>query len=191
MGVFSGLAAGLSAEPVEYIFTGDTSGGTIGEIGFGSTTVQFDFWSDTSTVSGAEFGADDPSTSTFSAQSVTIGGLGTYGLTDGAYIFNFEPLGIVGFGFGDDYLDLEAGGLTGYNLQSSIGPIGGTAFVEFQGQTPDTTGGVLDLNDITSPTFQAIVGATSVPDGSSTLVLLGTVLMGIAGMRRLGSRATV
>jgi hypothetical protein len=121
--------------------------------------------------------------------SITITGLGTFGFIPATDTFVNNDVNTPGFsrvtGGGDLYNGPTALPFGSWDMLSSIGPIGGTMTLLQWGNGVATTGGLLDFADAnTQGTFAAVVGAASVPDASSTLVLLGCALAALAGVRR-------
>lgn len=81
----------------------------------------------------------------------------------------------------------NSAGLSGWQMNTTIGPVSGNMMITQWTLAPVvTSGGTLVLNSATpSGTFRATVGSpASVPDGGSTLALLGLTLGGVALARR-------
>ncbi len=190
--LFSLLALGiaatgteLSAVPITYIFTGEGSGSLDGT-SFGPSDFTITGISDTTDVQFVGFYSVD----NISA-SIDISGLGTFDIETGTREF----LGGDEVGFsraGLDGLDLYDGpttsALSAYNMQTSIGPVPGDATLLQWTDSPSIETNVGQLifdSDSSEVTFQAIVGSSSsVPDNSSTVVMVACVVLALAGFRR-------
>jgi hypothetical protein len=111
-----------------------------------------------------------------------IDGVGSFSFITGTR--TFDAGGLVGLSRagsgGADLYDTFNGGAA-YDMISSIGPIASTAhLIQWTNSNVDTSGGVLVFNTaFTDGTFQAITGATPVPEPAG-LALLG--LAGLAGL---------
>jgi hypothetical protein len=120
--------------------------------------------------------------------SITIAGLGTFGFITATDTFVNNPINTPGFSRvngGDLYNGPVALPFGSWDMLSSIGPVGGTmSLLQWAGGVSTSGGSLVFANSSGQGTFAAVVGSRTVPDASSTLVLLGCVVAALAGVRR-------
>ena len=120
--------------------------------------------------------------------SIAITGLGTFNFTTATRTYVSNGGQIVGFSrSGSAGADLFSGPqstlFTTWDMLSSIGPVSGTgSLFQWALSQVNTNAGVLTFNDGSSNTvFTAGIGGTTVPEPSS-LISIGTSLIGLAGL---------
>lgn len=168
IGIAFGAAAvpgSASAATITFTHEGSTTGGTLDGVGFGGAAFKITAVGDTDdrADAGGVFYIDH-----VSAQ-IEIDGLGVLDIVTGTRTFINDGSDLVGFSReGGSGLDLFNGpsdaALDGWDMLSSIGPIGGSGVVLQWDSIPliDTSGGILILNTSSSPeaVFTAVVDAT-------------------------------
>ena len=178
---------GAAASPITFIHTGSGSGSLAGTA-FANAAFTITSTADTANLQscGATCVYVDHATS-----SINLLGVGVLDFITATRTFFVDAaIDVVGFSRdGANGLDLFNGpsnaALDGYDLASSIGPVAGTGeLLQWTGfGDVDTSGGLLVFADGRSnATFQAITNQT-VPE-PGTLALAGTVLLGLAALRR-------
>ena len=184
MGLFV-LALSISAAFASSItYTISTSaGGSIGSTNFNDNTITFTQTSDTSLVTNCSPGVYCTPTST--SNTVTIGGIGTYTVTDSTFfVVNHggPDLGFADVSLGLNPLAEDDTAFGTYTLQTALGPI-------FDVENDDratginTTGGVLSFTgNSLDATFTAVVNSSVPEPGSLGLMLAGGIA--ILSLRR-------
>jgi PEP-CTERM motif len=179
------------ASPITYVFSG-TASGTVGNTNFRNALLTVSATGDTSAVTGISGGTFS---SNFPGGGVTfsVSGIGSGTFSNSSYVFDDQNDfgGMVGFGVNGITKCCDIIGILGtdfgstafatYNLQSPIGPLGFvTDPVVGDWDNVPTLLGNMTVNSYTNVSFQA--GAiTNAPEPSS-LLLLGTGLLGIVGV---------
>lgn len=205
-----------SAAPIKYEFSG-TGSGAIGGMSFIDALVVFTGTANTADVISAELNGGTFYINALNSLTVTIAGIGTATLTEPAQVFGIPqaiddpdgeipPMPVVILGRTDNPPDLNSftgmaaaasDGLAGYDLTTSIGPIGdmgGVGFIEDCG-TPGhdpclaTSLGALSFttNILVDGGGQFSAKVEDVPE-ASTLLLLGGGLVALVRRSRRGVR---
>ena len=169
-------ATGAHAEFITFTHTGSGSG-TLNAIIFDPSNFIIEATADTNNRESHSMGYYIEH---YSA-TITIDGLGTFDITDGTRTFVNNNYQIVGFSRGNHGTDLFNGpddpAFTVWEMLTSLGPVGGTGSLMQWDDGINTSGGILDFYDGSSPaTFAATIPAPGV------MALLGVA--GFVGRRR-------
>lgn len=179
------LSASLAAHADEFTYTFTASlSGTIGTTTFSDATVTFTETANTSgiTTLGTNVYTNDAGVSTVSIQGVGTATIldSTFGVIAQEYSATSEGLGFYDqtgdFGFTED----SSTGI-GYNLASAIGPVSGPIGFDPTSIEPTTLGTLSISTTSADGTFTA---ATAVTPEPSSFLLLGTGLLGVAGVMK-------
>jgi hypothetical protein len=183
--IIATFVANSFGSPITFTYTG-TGSGSIGGSAFGDSAFSITGLGDTTnrqTLTGG-FVIDH------SSASIAIVGVGSFSFVTSTRTFFNEFSDLAGFSRGGALgSDLFYGPATvlldGWNMLTSIGPVAGnTSLLQWALLPVITSGGQLLFNDGTAPgTFTAVVSG-SVPDTSSTLLLLACALVGLGVLRR-------
>lgn len=185
------VAAGVSAGPITFTFSG-TGSGTIGGNPFASSAFTITALADTVNIvplsGGGGFSLDN------SSASITIAGQGTFSFTTATREFVNNNSSGVGFSrgtqFGADLVYAASNpAFATYALDTSIGPFVGVGqLLQWSNPTVTTSGGTLVFdNGNPTVTFQATLGAAVPEPGSYVLILSG--ILGLVVMKRSARRA--
>jgi hypothetical protein len=174
--------ASVFAAPITFIYSGFGSG-SLGGSAFAASAFTITALGDTTNKASCGGNCDFID---HDSASITIAGLGTFGFNTATRTFFRDDEDIAGFSrAGSGGLDLfyspQTAALDGWDLVSSIGPISGNGqLLQWSSTFGDvlTTGGTLFFDDgRNDSTFQAITGATTVPEPTS-MALAGLALLG-------------
>lgn len=179
------VSTGTWADPVSYRFVGDIVGTLDGVpvSGLLTLTVTGDT-NDLTSSPPAQF-LNSVGTSTFELASV-----GSFTVTNSAYVFARADLGMVGFGVQGipnccDIIQLQNAVLAGYDLNDAIGPVSGPPNPSLADWVNvPTTAGMFTVTAMVGNSFQAIIG-TPVPEpGLPALMALAGALAWATSRRR-------
>jgi hypothetical protein len=182
------LALGAHAAPVNYRFTGDIAGTLNGSAVVGALDLN---------VSGDTDDITHPSQAyflnTLGGAVFSLAGVGSFTVTNSAYVFARPDLGVVGFGVQGltnccDIIQILNPAFAGYDLHSDIGPLGipgnpGNPSLADWVNVP-TTAGLFTVTSMRNNTFQATVTSAVPEPGMPALLVLAGVAAGFAGRRR-------
>ena len=177
---------GAAAAPVTYRFTGDIAGTLGGTSVSGLLTLTVTGNTDDITHPSPAYMLDSVGTSIFD-----LAGVGNFTVTNPAYVFSRPDVGVVGFGVQGltdccDIIQISDPAFLGYDLKTSIGPLGGASNPSLGDWVGvPTTAGAFTLRSMSNTTFEAILG-NQVPEPSlpALLALAG----GLAGWARHRAR---
>jgi hypothetical protein len=182
VGLITVSAIVAHASPITYTVSGVASG-SLGGSSFTDALVTITMTSDTTTVTPYE-----PSLpSNTGTTTVSVAGIGDGTLTNTLYVLDVTASPSSAAGFEDLTTDFVFAvldtGFAGYSLGTSFGPLTGVADAT-HGITTPTTEGELEI-DATSGdfTFTAVEPPAATPEPSS-FALLGTGVLGLAGVAR-------
>jgi len=164
-----------------------TGSGMLGTTAFTGALVTVTLTGDTTNVvSVSSTYANPVGTATVSVSGI---GTGTFSNQMQAFVNQTSSPAAVGISqvitipFGVSVLDTLNAAFSTYDLTTSIGPISGSPFIN-SGTTFDTTLGSFSLTSVGNSTFTATTRTTSAVPVPSTMLLLGSGLIGLAGWRR-------
>jgi hypothetical protein len=178
--------AGARASPATYTFAGDIVGVLNGLAVSGRLTLTVAGDTDDLTTSGPVQRLASDIVSTFQ-----LNGIGSFTVTNEAYLFARADLGIVGFGvqglpFCCDIIQIRDPALAGYDLNDDIGPVLGAP----NPSLPDwvdvpTSAGLFTVTSMFNNSFQAVTTPTSVSEPATpALLALAGAGAWVAGRRR-------
>lgn len=177
---------GANAAPVTYLFRGDIVGTLNGVPVSGLLNLN---------VTGDTNNITHPSQSyfleTLGGATFDLASVGSFTVTNSAYVFARPDLGWVGFGVNGipsccDIIQIaNPAAFTGYDLQDDIGPFGGPPNPSLADWfNVPTTAGLFTVTAMSNNTFQAIVGTVPEPGLPALLALAGAAAWCASRRRR-------
>lgn len=176
--VLSAAATQASAAEIVYLHTGLTGSGTLNGQAFNNASFAIQAFGDTDTV--VECGVGCFQNINLGA-TITIDGIGLLTFnTPTSYIVTESG---VSFARADGVELFSGPAISGWDLKSAVGPLGGDAeLIQWGLSAVQTSGGVLVFNDgPTGSGFSALVSEVPVPAG---IWLFGSGLVGLVGIAR-------
>ena len=180
---------GARAMPATYLFAGDIVGTLDGAAVSGRLTLTVAGDTDDLYFSGPAQKLSDPIVSTFE-----LAGVGSFTVSNPAYLFARPDAGIVGFGVEGlasccDIIQILSPVFAGYDLSHAIGPVAGPpnpSLSDWVGVP--TSAGLFTVTSMFDNTFQAVIGNATVPEpGMPPLLALAGAGAWMASRRRNGA----
>ena len=180
------VLTGARAAPASYIFVGDIVGTLDGAAVSGLLTLTVAGDTDDVFTSGQAQFLSDSIVSTFD-----LAGVGSFTVSNPAYVFARPDLGFVGFGVQGlvsccDIIQILSPVLVGYDLNDATGPVAGApnpSLADWVGVP--TSAGLFTVTSMVDNTFQAVIGTAAVPEPAMpALLALAGAGAWTAGRRR-------
>jgi hypothetical protein len=179
------VCCAATAAPATYRFTGDIVGTLAGVPVSGLLTL--DVTGDTNDITqpASAHILNSLGTSTF-----TLASVGSFTVSNEAYVFSRPDTGFVGFGVRDlvsccDIIQIANPVFSGYDLRTALGPVGGPDNPSLADWVNvPTSAGAFTVTRMTSNTFQAIIGAEVPEPGLPALLALAGGLAWWSGRGR-------
>jgi hypothetical protein len=183
------VSTGAAAAPATYRFVGDIVGLLAGVPVSGLLTLNVTGNTDDITMPSAAHLLNTLGGATFDLASV-----GSFTVTNSAYVFSRPDLGRVGFGVQGltnccDIIQIGNAALAGYDLRDSIGPLSGPDNPSlFDWVDVPTTAGLFTVRTMTNNTFEAIIDGTVPEPGTPALLTVAAAAAWFASRRRKPTR---